>query len=150
MTPIQLDPNHSKNTLADTTPEQARANTRFAQQSEVDQRNAARVQEYETQYAAYAAARDARPDATNLIVPSPARTEAVFTDSRGWPYIDEANTPVIAPHTYVAPVKTQGGFFTAGASQTTGPNGISAGELLAAKLYGEPLTFGGMKFLRVA
>lgn len=148
MTPIQLDPNHSKNTLADTTPEQARANTRFAQQSEVDQRNAARVQEYETQYAAYAAARDARPDATNLIVPSPARAEAVFTDSRGWPYIETSEKLVITPHTYVPTKTIPQGWFQAGANTDAKPDVASL--LMGAKLYGEPIVYSGMKFLRVA
>lgn len=149
MTPIQLDPNHSVNTVSDSTLAQAQANTRFALGEQVDTVNASRVAEYETQWKAYVVGRDAHPDATNLIVPVPARAEAVFTDERGWPYVDASNMPVVSPHTYVPAVKTQGGFFVAGSGADANKPDV-ASLLMGAKLYGEPIVYSGMKFLRVA
>lgn len=147
MTPIQLDPNHQFNSLADTTLEQAQANTRFAVQAEVTKVNAAKAADYETQWKAYVAARDARPDATNLITPAPAREEAVDMDLNGWPTVYTTDNPVVAPRTYVPSVKTQGGFFTAGtAGAALAP---SADSLLAnAQLY-KPFTYGQMTFQRL-
>src|SRR3954466_8941853 len=147
MDPIQLDPNHSKNTLSDSTLEQAQLNTRFGVQSEVDKWNASKAADYEVQWLAYKAARDARPDATNLIQPMPPQAEMGMVDERGWPYIVQASMYVSLLHTYVSPGKSQGGYMFGGG---TGPQiGFTAGELLAGKLYGEPLAYGRMKFLRV-
>lgn len=145
MDPIQLDTDTHINKITDTTPEQARANTRFAQQSEVDQRNASKVLEYEEQWKKYVASRDARPDATNLIVPVPARAEAVFADERGWPYIDMSDKPVVAPHTYVPAVKTPGASIFGAASVF----GSTDSLLFNAQLY-KPFTFGVMTFQRIA
>lgn len=147
MTPIQLDPNHQTNSISDTTLEQAQANTRFAMQAHVTAINAAHVQDYEAQWQSYVASRDARPDATNIIVPSPTRAAVVYTDNLGWPYVDSSDKPVVAPHTYVPPKTTQQGWFNAG---TTDAKPDVASLLMSAKLYGEPIVYSGMKFLRVA
>lgn len=144
MIPIQEDPNHQANSFSDTTVIAAQNNTLFAVNAEVARFNAAKVQDYEEQWKKYAQSRDERPDATNLIAPVPARAEAVFVDERGWPYVDTTYQPVTAPHTYVPPVTTQRGFFTAGTNA-----GGSAPDPWNVKIA-DRVAYNGMTFMRIA
>lgn len=144
--PIQQDPNHQFNSIADTTLEQAQANTLYAVKAEVAKLNAARVAEYEAQFIRYAAAMDARPDATNVIAPMPANGVAVWIDPAGWPYMVPVATRVCPAKLWVPPatLPSSGGF------RPSAPLlGLTEGELLASKVYGEPLQYQGMRFLRI-
>lgn len=146
MTPIQLDPNHSVNTVADSTLAQAQANTRFALAAQVGAVNASRAADYETQWKAYAAARDARPDATNLAVPVPAFAEVVMTDERGWPYVESSLSMTVAvPHTYTPLPTTPRGWFTAGGGTST-----PAPEPFPGLALGDSVTLpSGRRFVRI-
>lgn len=151
MSTIQEDPNPADRFQA-TTLEAAQQNTRFAVDAEVKRYNASKAADYEAQWLRYVAARDARLDADNLVAPVPAYAEAVFTDRYGWPFIfTTADKLVATPHVYVPPqTKPSTGGFGALLAITPASNGLSPNELLAAKVYGEPLAWGTLKFLRIA
>lgn len=129
MTPIQLDPNHQTNSLADTTPEQAKINTLYGVRAQVAKVNASRAADYEVQWKAYVAARDARPDATNLIVPVPAREEAVDMDANGWPTVYTTDNPVATPHTYIPSLKTPAASIFGGIGALAQPEPFPGAEL---------------------
>ncbi len=111
MAPIQIDPNPADRFQA-TTPEQAKANTLYGMNAQISLVNASHAADYEAQWKQYAAGRDARPDATNLVEPMPALAEQVVIDERGWPYIQPGNVYVTPRHIYMPPVTlpSTGGF----------------------------------------
>lgn len=145
MTPIQLDPNHSVNTLADTTVQQAQANTLFAVRAEVATINAARVAEYDTQFAKYAASMDERPDATNIIAPVPAIAEVVVISESGWPFEAPGSEHVCPTKIWQQHKAIPPSWFAAGAQSTAPPEpfpGIALGDSVT-------LT-SGRRFVRIA
>lgn len=147
MSPIQLDPNPADRFQA-TTLEAAQANARFAFDAEVAKFNASKMTDYDTQWKAYVAARDARPDATNLIEPLPAFAEAVYGTSGEWPYIATSGRRVVTPHVYVPPQNKQSsGGFSAGSL-------FDQGALSVAVTFNVPIAgrvkYGGMEFMRIA
>lgn len=146
MSPIQLDPNHSVNTLADSTLEQAQANTLFAVRAQAAAVNAARVTEYDTQFAKYAEAMDARPDSTNLIVPVPAIASVVAITESGWPVLSTGTEHVCATKVWQAVKPYAKGWFTAGSSPTPSVTepfpGLGLGEIASLP--------SGRRFVRIA
>ncbi len=121
-------------------------NARFAYSAEVQRRNASKIANYEAQWKVYAAARDARPEAANLIAPVPDYAEAVGLDEHGWAYIFTAGERVIQPRMYLAPVKTAPDWFTAGSS---GSAVSSAPDPFNVPVTGR-VKHGGMEFMRIA
>lgn len=149
-TPIQIDPNPGDRFGA-TTLEASQQNARYAMEQQAGTVNRNRIEDYLVQWERYVAVRDARPDATNLTVPVPARAEVVLVDTRGWPYIEASPDEFVCPpRTYVPPTKTAAVGLGSDARAITGDLSGLAGALANAKLYGDPILFGGMKFLRIA
>ncbi len=141
MTPIQLDPNHQFNSLADTSPEQAQANTKYGLQQEISAFNASRAADYEVQFQSYSKAMDARPDATNVKAPIPAFAEEVRTnETTGWPYIATGRALVTPLKTWTAPKKTAVSWFTAELAEPF--PGVGLGEYVTLP--------SGRRFVRIA
>jgi hypothetical protein len=150
MTPIQADPNHQFNSLADSTLEQAQLNALFAYEAQIADWNRARVAEYEAAWKVYVAARDARPDApSNVPAPVPARAEAVARDERGWPNVAISDKPVVAPHTYVPPATTAKGWFAAGIDVQPGVIGDPIAAFDAANITDTITRPNGKVFMRI-
>lgn len=146
--PIQDDPNHQNSSFADTTYAQAQANARRALEAHVADVNAAKVLDYETQWKAYVGARDARPDAANIVRPVPALAEVVLLDVRGWPCVQPSMDYVTPPRTYTPPKTTPstGGFGgLGGAAPGAGDRWTVNWQVKVA----ERVDYAGMTFLRI-
>lgn len=147
-TPIQLDTNHQVNTVQDSTLAQAQRNATFGYQSEVTRRNAAKVAEYNAAFDAYAAGQNARADAS-IWPPTPAVAEIVVATADGLGVAIVPGSEHVCPtKVWTAPVvtaNTHGAITSGGLFQ-----GTATDPFLSAAVYGTPVAYGGMKFLRVA
>ncbi len=148
MQPIQTDPNHQGNSFADTTPQEAQANALFAVRAQVAQRNAAKIADFEVQWERYVQQRDARPDATNILAPDPAFAEAVFFDPYGNPYINTTSLYVTQPRIYT-PVTRPSTIGLRGDAPPTSRAETFMAAVMLAEIYGKPIEYAGMKFLRI-
>lgn len=146
-TPIQIDANHFVNTFSDTTLEQANSNAVYAYKLEVAKSNASRVAEYNAAFDRYASDMNTRPDATNVLPPVPAVALVVVISEDGSPSIVPGTEHVCVTRVWTAPVVTNPnthGMIVAGLATQ------AADIFTTAAVFGAPVDYRGMKFLRVA